>query len=305
MCYLGVLVVLFVMVIGAKGVTDTPCLFSAQGATWDLRPLTVTSQSEKSYYILDGDIPCTPETEPSFSYTWNFCAQVTTASLPGACTGMGKTGVALQYLQLPDVSDCYIIGRYDPTKDDSHYKLLDPSDPSKGISMVLPSGERCMPTKTMRTTTIDVECANSKTMVLSANSPGDCAYHLSMKSLLGCPVQCAVTANGLCNSHGHCAYDVKGQTPYCYCNEGYYGADCSSTTNSKSSAAQSSDGHSLQVGLLVTLLIVMLLMVGAVGFMAYKISQYRKETSVYNLLSSTSTHGDMSGSMEMVETVNF
>jgi len=77
---------------------DTPCVWKSNGATYDLRPLTVTQQDAKSYYILDGDIPCTPETEPAFSYTWNFCAPVTAASVPGACSNMGKMGVALQYL---------------------------------------------------------------------------------------------------------------------------------------------------------------------------------------------------------------
>ena len=31
-------------------------------------------------------------------------------------------------------------------------------------------------------------------------------YRMSMKSVHGCPKQCAMTDNGLCNNHGHCGY---------------------------------------------------------------------------------------------------
>jgi len=296
-----------VLLVGASGgsTSDVPCLWSQAGATFDLRALSVNQQSAKSYYILDGDIPCTPETEPSFSYVWNLCAPVTSASLPGACSNMGKQGVALQYLQLDSFADCYIIGRYDATRDDLHYKLMDPADPTKGVSIVYPTGERCDPKDPkglMRSTTIDVQCANSKTMVLSANSPAPCQYHLSMKSYYGCPAQCPVTENGLCNSHGHCAYDNKSKTPSCYCNDGHYGVDCSSTAAPKSTVAHPFDGRSVQIALLVILLIVMLAMIAAVAYMAYKIQQYRKEAQ-YSALGS-SVHGP-GATMEMVETVTF
>ncbi|NDC42862.1 MAG: hypothetical protein EBZ77_15145, partial [Chitinophagia bacterium] len=149
---------------------------------------------------------------------------------------------------------------------------------TKGISMVYPTGERCDPKDpkgVMRSTTIDVQCANTKTLVLSANSPGACQYHLSMKSYYGCPAECPVTENGLCNSHGHCSYDSKLKVPYCFCNEGHYGVDCSSNVAPKI-ISSSFDGRSVQIGLLVTLLIVMLGMIAAVGYMAWRIHGYRK-----------------------------
>jgi len=296
-----VALLLLLVVLGA----DVSCVWSNSGATFDLRPLTVSQQTSKSYYILDGDIPCTPETEPSFSYVWNLCAPVTSASVPGACSNMGKSGVALQYLQLDSFSDCYIIGRYDATRDDSHFRLLEPSDPTKGVSLIYATGERCDPKDpkgAMRSTTIDVQCANTKTMVLSANSPGACQYHLSMKSYYACPVQCPVTDNGLCNSHGHCAYDSNKKTPYCYCNDGWYGADCSSTTAPKPAATSAFDGRSVQIGLMVTLLVVMLAMIGALVFMSWKVQQYRKDAH-FNAIATASTHGG--DGMEMVDTVNF
>eukprot|EP01031_Cornospumella_fuschlensis_P032382 gene32382-39159_t len=76
---------------------DDPCVWNSKtGATFDLRPLMVTKDDQKSYYIRDGDIPCTPEVERTYSFVWNFCAEVTTASFPPVCNS-NQMGAALQY----------------------------------------------------------------------------------------------------------------------------------------------------------------------------------------------------------------
>lgn len=168
------------------------CLWKNGKNQFDLRPLTLPS-SKNSYYIKDGDIPCTPETEPSFSYEWNFCANV--SPVPKPCARMGKSsGVAMQYVELADgFYDCYIIGRYDPKHDDLFYSLLDPNDPSKGVSIKYPDGEKCTVgassgqiTK-LRSATIDVMCENVPLKVVSAQEPEECGYHIVMKSFHGCP----------------------------------------------------------------------------------------------------------------------
>ena len=48
----------------------------------DLQKLTVVDQNSPSYLLEDGDIPCTPETEPKYNFVFNFCADVTAASYP-------------------------------------------------------------------------------------------------------------------------------------------------------------------------------------------------------------------------------
>lgn len=146
-------------------------------------------QNEKSYVITDGDIPCTPEIEPSYTYTWNFCENVAHDSVPKACGLVGKsTAVAFQSIYVSDTSyDCYIIGHYDSKNDDLYYSLLDSNDPSKGVSMKYPSGESCK-SGVMRSATIDVLCDNTKSIILSAQEPDPCSYHLVMKSYYGCPV---------------------------------------------------------------------------------------------------------------------
>ena len=137
---------------------------SLAGASYDLRPLTVSNQNQLSYHIYDGDIPCTPEKEPSFSYAWNFCAYVTTASEPTKQNGGGnicldsQKGAAIQYLNRTSdgYHECHVIGRYDDANENSEWSLLDGSDPSVGVSMKYPKGERC-PSGVLRSATIDVQ----------------------------------------------------------------------------------------------------------------------------------------------------
>ena len=55
---------------------DIPCEWkSLTGAHFDLKPLMLTPGAP-SFSIKDGDIPCTPEEEPAYSYVWNFCGEV-------------------------------------------------------------------------------------------------------------------------------------------------------------------------------------------------------------------------------------
>ncbi len=166
--------------------------------------------------------------------------------------------------------------------------------------MKYPAGEICNENKQPRTATIDVLCENTKLSIVSAQEPSHCQYHLVMKSFYGCPAECPVTSAGLCSSHGHCAYDYVNEKSYCYCNEGYGGSDCSS----KIAVAGSSqyDGYSVQLGLMVILVVLTVLLIGVVGYMYFKIADYRREQQFSAVASSYSSHGLHA---EMVETVRF
>ena len=162
---------------------------SFTGAHYDLRSLTLPTTATNAYRIIDGDIPCTPEIEPSFGYVWNFCANVPSASVPEDCTKMGKSGVVLQYAHYSDADYyCYILGHYDPSLHELYYSFLDPKDPSKGVSLKYPNGEPCTKSnQKKRTAQIDVHCANVESVVVSAQEPEACEYHMIMKSYYGCP----------------------------------------------------------------------------------------------------------------------
>lgn len=206
---------------------------------------------------------------------------------------MGKTGVVLQSATYSESQYyCYIIGHYDPDRHSLQYSLLDPHDPTKGISIKYPAGERCSATIAKpRSASIDVQCANVKSVILSAQEPDLCEYHLVMNSWHGCPTECPVTSHGLCDSHGHCAYDKQRKEAYCYCNEGYSGASCNSKKTS-----DSYDGFSVQLGLLITLLLLAVGMTGIIVFLSFKVASFRKEQA-------GSHYKTLAGSeAEMVET---
>lgn len=153
----------------------------------DLTPLMVLSDDKESYLIKDGDIPCTPEKEPTYSYVFNFCSDVTTASFPKAVCSDLQMGSAIQYIDRSDgYKECNVIGHYDPLRDDTYYSLLDPADPSKGVSIKYMFGHKC-PNGNLRSATIDVMCENVKAVIDSAQEPTECEYHLVMRSQYGCP----------------------------------------------------------------------------------------------------------------------
>jgi hypothetical protein len=118
-----------------------------------------------------------------------------------------------------------------------------------------------------------VLCGNSKSTIQSAQEPHVCQYHFVMESYHGCPTECPVTENGLCNSHGHCAFDSELKEPYCYCNEGYSGSSCSKTSSSDSGF----DGETLQTRMVTALVVITVLLVGVIAFMIYKVITLRKE----------------------------
>jgi hypothetical protein len=96
-----------------------------------------------------------------------------------------------------------------------------------------------------------------------------------------------VTSNGLCNSHGHCNFDPAVDQPRCFCNEGYSGDNCATRSTSSSPY----DGLSVQLGLMATLLVVALILIGVMGYMAYRIKGFREEQK----------YGSLSTGMEMVD----
>lgn len=260
----------------AAAAKDTQCYWkSFAGATYDLRGMTIGSK-DKCYHIKAGDIECTPEEEPSYNYIFNLCAPTPSQCIPDACKSKEASAV-MQYLD----KDCWIAGTYDTQHDDSHYALLDANDPSVGVSMTYRSGEACKTGNVQRTTTFDVYCDDvSPPYIEDATEPTHCQYHVILKSVHGCPKECAVTSNGLCNGHGKCMYDSSRKEAYCYCNKGYGGNSC---TKASGGSDDEYDGYSVQLALTIVLLIVTLALLAVVGFFIYKLYGYRQETQYVSL----------------------
>jgi hypothetical protein len=272
-----------------------PCKWkSLAGATYDLQPLEVSDSKKSSYLIVDGDIPCTKATEPTYSFLWNFCADITPASFTNDICA-GKTGAAIQYLDRADgYQECEVIGHFDPEREDTEFSLLNNQDPSKGVTLKYLYGDRC-PSNVLRSTTINVHCANVHAVTMSALEPEKCQYVVEMQSMYGCPKECPITSNGLCNSHGHCHYDPTMKAPYCYCNEGYSGSDCQ--RSSSSSGGGNSPAYNAELSILIILMISLVVLVGFVVYTLYRVTAFRKEQAD---LEYSSVHDDLY-STEMVD----
>jgi hypothetical protein len=161
-----------------------------------LRPLIISNSASVAYSITDGDIECTPEIEPSFNYIWNFCGDVPSAALPTECKDVGKKAVILQWANYgAGLQYCNTVGHFDSSINEITYSLIDASDPSKGVSLTYPAGDRCEYANNQpRQGTIDVYCSNTAHTVKEAKEPSTCVYHMSMNSYYGCPtVSCFST----------------------------------------------------------------------------------------------------------------
>jgi len=63
--------------------------------------------------------------------------------------------------------------------------------------------------------------------VVSVSEPITCFYKINVESYYGCPEDCILTSNGICNNSGECSYDFINGKAYCECDVGYSGDDCS------------------------------------------------------------------------------
>lgn len=109
---------------------------------------------------------------------------------------MGKNGVVLQYADYGDKGGyyCFILGHFDSKQHELVYGLIDVKDPTKGVTVSYPAGEKCSESDStvLRSATIEVQCANVPRIVVSAQEPSKCQYHLVMKSYYGCPTVRAI-----------------------------------------------------------------------------------------------------------------
>ena len=86
---------------------------------------------------------------------------------------------------------------------------------------------------------------------------------------------CPVTTDGLCNSHGFCAYDSKERSAYCYCNEGYGGNACELMDSGSGSVWGLS--YPTLANLMIVLLVVTVALVLSVMLMGYRFLEFRKK----------------------------
>jgi len=113
------------------------------------------------------------------------------------------------------------------------FSLLDDKDPSIGVSIKYVGGDWCPDPGKNREFVINFYCADNYENVPDIEEtipedPGDkCRYILEIDSSIGCPLQCKVINDKVCDGNGICQYDETNRAPKCFCYEGFYGEDCS------------------------------------------------------------------------------
>ena len=218
------------------------------------------------------------------------------SGIPPPCQSV-KGASAASSLQVdkratPDPSDdwCYITGFY--TDSMTRVSLLDYEDPSKGLT-VTSFGDFCASNSKQRQFTVDMPCANRLNPIPThAYETEHCSYTVTMPSVYGCPLECPVADRQLCAGNGHCAYDYDKGAARCYCNHGYSGASCTTTGSSSSS-----NYSPALTGLIVTLFVIILALVGSIVYMYKQVSAYKDDMAHYQVLRGDSEDETMSLNM--------
>lgn len=271
------------------GAFDCEKYDSFMGATFDLTDMR-RSPGDPSYYVEDGDLPCTEQVEQNFTYIFNVCGAIG-GRIPEKCkelAGLSSAG-ALQVNTHEDNDDsddwCYVVGNY--AKETTSIDLLNHDDPTAGLSLTY-SGSLCS-RGDQRKFIMEMPCADKLNPIPThALEYSHCVYTITIPSVYGCPLECPIARRHLCGGNGHCAYDDDKSSARCFCNRGYTGSDCTR------SIEETSNYSPALLGLIITLFIIVCCLAIGLLFMVRQISAYKDDLAHYEVLKGgedDSTHG--------------
>lgn len=279
----AVLAVVVLAALAAVATAANECTFKPEGigATFDLSPL----ESDRGYYVLD---LYAGHNWHNYTYVFNICEDVGVVPRSGpqrdgdACdVTIGSDGEKLEgpgpAFQVANWFDgCYRLG---DSATDRVFRLLDETNPARGVALTYQHGESCSNGK-RRGLTIALVCDDDlKNIPNDAEEPVEetdtCEYTVIVKSAYGCPTECPVANGHLCNAHGVCGYDTDGNVAACFCNDGYTGIDCTIADSGKA------HGLSAEGAVLIVACILLALVMGAVGFMYFKLRKLQVDPDAY------------------------
>ena len=231
--------------------------------------------------------------EQNYTYIFNVCGTIQ-SNIPTKCAGIKGVSAAnaLQVdkrgtLDSADDDFCYITGFY--TDSLTRVSLLDYEDPSKGIS-ITSYGDYCKNSK-QRVFTVNLPCSDKLNPIPThAREVEHCSYAVTMPSVYGCPLECPVSNRALCGGNGHCAYDYDRNSAKCFCDRGFSGSACDVTGSSSSSSYSPA-----LTGLIISLFVIILTLVGAIVYMYKQVSAYKDDMAHYQVLK-----GDEDSGMSMM-----
>jgi len=238
----------------------------------------------------DGDIPATLNWEGNNTYRIHVCGDVETQ--PDICKAeQEKTASCYQYLTEGNSKTCHTCGQYDASQPASPIRLNngDQLPWSSGLQLEYLGGSQCHHDGTgrevsgiSRKSILQLECDDSalSSHIAHALEYDHCTYTITVKSMYACPTQCPIASSpGMtampCGGHGHCGWDKTNLAPACFCDKGWSGDACTT----EGDATGSSNGT--VVGLLVVTFIVVLLLLGALGYLVKQIRAYRTDATNY------------------------
>ena len=117
------------------------------------------------------------------------------------------------------------------------FQLYDINDPSAGIIIKYTNGDYskyCQDLSKNREIHLILRCApesvgmelSSHAAIIEDANKHACHYRMELNSVWGCPVQCGIYNNALCNNKGICSYDFSNDIPKCFCYSNFHGDGC-------------------------------------------------------------------------------
>lgn len=177
-------------------------------------------------------------------------------------------------MNTPDDDWCYAVGEY--ADGVTSLSLLDSQDPTKGVRLEY-LGNTCSNGK-QRRFKVEMPCADRLNPTpVSALELEHCQYTVVIPSVYGCPLECPVADRKLCGGNGHCHYDFDQNSAHCFCNKGFSGKNCMTTSVEEAASSP------VLTGLIVTLTIIVVLLGAGIGMLVRQVSAYRQDMANYHV----------------------
>lgn len=274
-------VVMSLMIVGcheAVAVSSSCVYDTGVGATYDLSYLKFPG----AYSVLDANAA-----QYNFTYFFNVCEN--TAEYPytentpsSACvtttgsTGQTQTGPAPAWQLYNNAELCHRLGN-SPTN--SNWTLFDSFDVTRGVSLQYFGGDVCPWDKgyAQRSLILHFQCFESGGIThIEPVVETNCQYEIFLKSTFGCPTECFGSNLKLCSSNGVCGYDSDEKRARCFCNPGYTGDYCTNVVDDSVNGTV--------VGVLVIVSILLVLVLGVLAYLWYRIKNLRLDPAAYDQL---------------------
>lgn len=269
----------------AKKRDDNKCTWSCQGATYDMSVFT----SDIGHRVLDSRHN---QDSGNFTYVFNVCGDLQqapnshTPNPPGFfgdnCNvthgnkdGSKLDGPAPAFQLSNKYGFCYRLGH---SYKDSDWGLVDAANPSRGVSLTYKDGNTCDDGQ-QRSLKLIFMCgkdasnpfANSGHFV---DEVDDCSYEIFTESIYGCPNQCPIVNNMVCNNKGVCDYDTDLKAARCFCQPGWGSNDCATSTDGDG-------GLDAVGGVLIFVCILLVALLGVLVYLWNKIRTLRLDPKAY------------------------